>query len=246
MIQELSRNMILTDRDFLILKGLYDNTVTGFYQIHQKYFTGKSHSTVMNRLKLLEENNYILRHRIPRMSALIEKREIGVVFQVTGRGTQVLRNKFPGEIFSDKVPSISPQSLSHDLLLNDIKDAICGEHPGFEWMNGKYLVYNQGFRKIPDAVLKMSNQEGFIAIELELIVKSSSRYRQIIAEFRSSREIKKVIYITANHHIDQKIMSELEGYQVPLGHKTSGNFFEFKSLNEVLKIHEEHQQRVKQ
>lgn len=226
-------HVVLTDRDLKMLMELYENVVTSFYQIHDLFYKGRSHATVMNRLRLLEENDYIVRTKVPRIKAIRGDREIGVVFQVTTKAIRVLQMRHSGLAFNERPVVLSVPTLDHDLLINDIKPKLNGKYPRSRWINGKNLN-PKDLRKIPDAVLVFDNQPKAVAIELELHAKSKLRYSQIITEFRLSAGIEKVIYVTPNEQIDRKIMSVIEGFDVPINHKLSTRFFEFVSLNDLM------------
>ena len=233
-------HVILTARDYEILKELHDNVVMAFYQIHERFFQNRNHATVLNRLRQLEKGNFITRTRIPRIKAWNGKKEIGVVFQVTSLAVKHLRAKFLDWEFIDKTPNINPLSLDHDLLLNEIKPFLLEKYPGFICQNGRHLMTNQRLHKIPDLVFKVPGSDLGMAIELELHCKSSSRYRQILSEFRASSKIKEVIYITAHDQIARKIQSEIVGYEVGKGEEVRTENFTFLPLSEILK----HKQKV--
>lgn len=242
MIEERERNVskkashvVLTVRDLNLLYELYENVVTSFYQIHNMFFAGRSHATVLNRLRQLEENGYISRTKVPRIKSWRGDREIGVVFQATAKSIRLLQTKHASVVFNDRPVVLSPMTLDHDLLLNDIKDRLLGKYPASRWINGKNLN-PKDLRKIPDAVLKFKDQPKAIAIELELHAKSTQRYQQIITEFRLSSGLRKVIYVTPNEQIDRKIMSVIEGFDVPVGYKLRSEMFEFLNLNELLDL----------
>lgn len=232
-VSKKSSHVVLTDRDLKMLMELYENVVTSFYQIHDLFFNGRSHATVMNRLRLLEENSYIVRTKIPRIKSWRGDREFGVVFQVTTKTIRVLQMKHSDLVFNERPVVLSIPTLDHDLLINDIKSKLIDKYPGYKWVNGKNLN-PKDLRKIPDAILVLANEPKAIAIELELHAKSSQRYSQIITEFRLSAGIEKVIYVTPNEQIDRKIMSVIEGFDVPVGHRLSAGFFEFMSLNDLM------------
>nr|BFD66929.1 hypothetical protein HAGR004_19510 [Bdellovibrio sp. HAGR004] len=232
-VSKTAKHVVLTDRDLKLLLDLYENVVSSFYQIHEKFFAGRSHATVMNRLRLLEENEYITRTKVPRIKSWRGDREIGVVFQVSLKSIRILQRMHPSVVFNERPSILNVPSLDHDLILNDIKDKLVSRYPSCQWINGKNLS-PKDLRKIPDAVLLIKNQPKVVAIELELHGKSNQRYSQIITEFRMSPGIEKVIYITPNVQIDRKIMSVIEGFEVPAGHKLSTGFFEFMSLDEIM------------
>jgi hypothetical protein len=196
-VSKKASHVVLTDRDLNLLYELYENVVTSFYQIHNKFFAGRSHATVLNRLRQLEENGYISRTKVPRIKAWHGDREIGVVFQVTAKSIRLLQTKHASVVFNDRPVVLSPMTLDHYLLLNDIKERLLGRYQGCLWTNGKNLN-PKDLCKIPDAVLKFQDQPKAVAIELELHTKSTQRYQQIITEFRLSSGLRKVIYVTPN------------------------------------------------
>lgn len=242
MIQELDekllekpRHVLLTDRDLDLLASLHDHVVLSFRQVWQKFFAGRSAPTVMNRLRRLEANKLIDRIRVPRFRQFQSKKETGVVFQLTTKGRGQLAKARPQMSVHEKCPTLNLYQLDHDLLLVDIADYLLGKYPGYIWINGRYLGDMKGVNKIPDVILKNPNDEKILAIELELTAKSTFRYRQILSELRASRVLTKVIYITPSVTIDRKIISEIEGFQVPEGHVFKHMFYEFLKLEDCLK-----------
>ena len=230
-----SRNVLLTDRDLALLWDLHANVVMSFWQIHRAHFAGKNHSTVINRLKQLEQAGFVERTRIQRMRSWHDGKLLGVIYQITPAGLKELSKFKSPEIFSEKVPPLNLASIEHDLLLNDIRLGVLGKFPIGQWINGRYLVAVTGLNKMPDAAIRLPTPTKLLAIELELHAKSSMRYREIVTQLRSSTALEKVLYVTAHRSIDRKIMSEIEGYQVQDGHVLRNEFFEFVPLDEVLR-----------
>jgi DNA-binding Lrp family transcriptional regulator len=226
-------HVVLTERDVQLLNELHDNVVMSFWQVQENVFGGKNHATVMNRLKRLELSGFISRQRIPRIKAWQSKREIGVVFQITVSGLRELAKHETQKTIYERVPAISGSSLDHDLLLNDVKAKLLALHSGSRWVNGRYVANQNGFEKIPDAILELPNRDKVLAIELELNAKSSQRYREIVSALRASQKLERVIYVTSNRQIDQKIMSEIAGYSVGDGHNFNDKFFEFLPLERL-------------
>lgn len=228
-------HVLLTERDLDIMTALHDHVVLSFSQIHEKFFPGRTIATAMNRLKRIESQGWLERFRIPRLRVEGRKNATGVVFQLSQRGRAMLARVRPDLTIFEKCPALNPQQLDHDLLIADIAKHFKNQFPGYRWTNGRYLSESDGFKKIPDAILQKTAQSSAIAIELELTSKSARRYRDIVAILRTSSRIEKVIYVTSNHTIGRKIMSAIEGYSVPFGHKFRSEFFEFMRLDECLK-----------
>lgn len=228
-------HVLLTERDLDMMTALHDHVVLSFRQIHERFFPARTIATAMNRLKRIESQGWIERLRIPRLRVQGRTNATGVVFQLSHRGRTMLARARPEVIIFEKCPVLNPYQLDHDLLIADIAEHFKRRFPGYQWTNGRYLSDSDGFKKIPDAVLQKTLHDRAIAIELELNGKSSRRYKEIVATLRTSPRIEKVIYVTASHAIGRKIMSAIEGYQVPFGHRLRSEFFEFVRLSECLR-----------
>lgn len=228
-------HVLLTERDLNLMTALHDHVVLSFTQIHERFFPARTIATAMNRLKKIESQGWIERLRIPRLRIQGRTNATGVVFQLSHRGRMMLARARPELTIFERCPVLNPHQLDHDLLIADIAEHFKRRFPGYQWINGRYLLDSDGFKKIPDAVLQKTLHDRAIAIELELNAKSSRRYKEIVATLRTSPCIEKVIYVTASHAIGRKIMSAIEGYQVPFGHRFRSEFFEFVRLTESLK-----------
>lgn len=228
-------HVLLTERDLDLMTALHDHVVLSFTQIHERFFAARTIATAMNRLKKIESQRWIERLRISRIRIEGRTNATGVVFQLSYQGRVMLARARPEVMIFEKCPVLNPHQLEHDLLIGDIAEHFKRRFPGYHWTNGRYLSSGDGFKKIPDAVLQNPKQDRAIAIELELNGKSSRRYKEIVTTLRSSPRIEKVIYVTANTSIGRKIMSAIEGYQVPFGHRFRSEFFEFVRLSDCLK-----------
>lgn len=228
-------HVLLTERDLDLMTALHDHVVLSFGQIHERFFPSRTIATAMNRLKKIESQGWIERLRIPRIRIEGRASATGVVFQLSHRGRAILARSRPEATIFEKCPVLNPHQLDHDLLIADIAEHFKRRFPGYQWTNGRYLSDGNGLKKIPDAVLRRTAQDCAIAVELELNGKSSRRYGEIVTNLRTSPGIARVIYVTASTSIGRKIMSAIEGYQVPFGHGFRSEFFEFVRLSECLK-----------
>ncbi len=217
------------------MASLHDHVVLSFAQIHERHFTGKSMPTVMNRLRRIESQSLIERIRVPRFHTCGSNRATGVVFQLSAKGRSVLAKHRPAVTIFEKCPTLNPHQLDHDLLIADIADFFKDQFPERKWIDGRYLGDFSGLNKIPDAILGDHKSGKVVAIELELTTKSSRRLREIVAHLKASRRIEKVIFVTSSTSIGRKIMSAIEGFEVPEGHNLRSEFFEFIRLSECLK-----------
>lgn len=228
-------HVLLMERDLELMVALHDHVVLGFAQIHEGFFHGRTWATAMNRLKRLESKGWIERIRVPRLHIQGRSHAAGVVFQLRHLGRMIVASRRPDIDIYDKCPQLNPNQLSHDLLIADISEYFKHRFPEHRWTNGRYLIAGDGLNKIPDAVLQKPSADKLVAIELELTGKSARRYSEIVAVLRASRRIERVIFVTSNFTIGRKIMSAIEGFEVPVGHKLRSNFFEFVRLSECIK-----------
>ncbi|MBY0383848.1 replication-relaxation family protein [bacterium] len=169
-------NVLLTDRDFNVMIALHEHVVLSFMQIHEKFYSGRAIATAMYRLKKIESQGFIERLRIPRLRIEGRTNATGVVFQLSHRGRTMLARVKPEVTIFEKCPVLNPHQLDHDLLIVDIAEHFKKRFPDYQWTNGRYLLDSDGFKKIPDAVLRKTTLDRAIAIELELNGKSLRRY----------------------------------------------------------------------
>lgn len=213
---------------------LHEHVVLSFSQIHERFFHNRTFATATNRLRRLESQGWIERTKVPRMRLEGRKNAAGVVFQLSAKGRSIMAKHRPEVEIYEKCPVLNLYQLDHDLLISDIADYFKKQFPNCQWINGRYLVDLKGFGKIPDAILQKPNSDKVIAIELELNSKSSRRYKEIVSILKSSLKIEKVIFVTSSTAIGRKIMTEIDGFPVQIGHNFKSNFFSFVRLSECL------------
>jgi hypothetical protein len=104
-------------------------------------------------------------------------------------------------------------------------------------INGKEIIRKSQTKGqlVPDFVFEMPNQKHKIAIELEMTMKSEQRYRDILTDYRCSKEFEKVIYVTPNVGIRDKCLKVLGQDQPPKNLRVlSSGKFEFRLLDDLL------------
>ncbi|MBS1960871.1 MAG: replication-relaxation family protein [Bdellovibrionales bacterium] len=211
----MKNSVVLTTRDFVLLRDLYESTVLSFFQIRTRHFPGKSEPTASNRLGKLRRADYTRSIRVGSQSHHGALKSIGVIHSITRKGIRALQSRFPSEAFREEPVRWNTQSLSHDLLLTDVLSALRPRHPGARFTNGKLLGTDQrAGRRLPDAVLETPPGSRKIAVELELTGKSERRYREIITEYRLDPRYAEVHYIVPNRSLLERIQSQIVGYRV--------------------------------
>ena len=226
----------LTQRDWLLIEGLYANTMMSFKQIATFYFDERSKSTIHNRLTQLEQGGIIKRFKMGRILHHLRETEIGVIFSLTKLGLTLLQAKIPDRILRIEPVPVNTNTLYHDLLLVDVTKKLECIFPKMSFVSGKLLgLPSQKMKRIPDIIGHGQETEKMMAIELELTAKSEKRYRQILTEYRIAQEFEKVIYITSHVSIEEKIRSLLTHKKVDGFARPSTGKFYFSALKDFFK-----------
>lgn len=221
------RSVILTERDFFILKGLYDFTLMSFPQLARVFFAGKAKPTVINRLSKLEQCGFIIKTKLPRFITGKDQSVISVVYQISRLGIRELQKRFSNVAFHPEPVRLQPFSIEHDLLLVDVLLSLKNQKPDTGFILGEHFCrYKSHLSVKPDAILTDVNGKLSVALELELTVKSERRYRDLILKYRLAKDFDSVVYITSSEAIKNKIQSLLGGFGMT-------SKFKFMSLDEV-------------
>lgn len=223
-------------RDWLLMEGLYANTMMSFKQIANYYFDERSKSTIHNRLTQLEQGGIIKRFKMGRILHHLTETEIGVVFSLTKLGLALLQAKTPDRLLRIEPVPVNTSTLYHDLLLVDVTKKLESIFPEMGFISGKLLgLPPQKMKRIPDIIGQRRETEKLMAIELELTAKSEKRYRQILTEYRIAQEFEKILYITSHVSIEEKIRALLTHKKVDGFARPSTGKFYFSALNDFFK-----------
>lgn len=218
-------SVILTERDFFILKGLYDFTLMSFPQLAKVFFAGNAKPTIINRLSKLEQCGFITKTKLPRFITGMDKKVISVVYQISRLGIRELQKRFSNIEFHPEPVRLQPFSIEHDLLLVDVLLSMKSQKPDMGFVLGEHFCRFRNHLSVkPDAII--TDMSGKMALELELTVKSEKRYRELILKYRLAKDFESVVYITSSDAIRNKIQSLLGG----LGMTSK---FKFMSLGEI-------------
>jgi hypothetical protein len=226
----------LTPRDVVLLQGLYDSTVMSFNQIRRKYFPETALPTVSNRLSRLREGGLIQRLRVPRLLPNSARAPVETVFQITKPGIRELQKRTFEKVLREEPIRLNAFSVDHDVLLNDVMTALQEKFSGLKGIHGRLwneVAVASGVN--PDAVLVHPGSKTMYAVELELTLKSETRYREIVLKYRLASHFERVIYVTAHPAIDEKISKVMQAIPASIGGKpVTGKFF-FVGLDALLK-----------
>ena len=226
----------LTDRDYHLLNLLYEHSLMSLGQISRYVFTGRDHSTVLNRIRLLEDGGYLKRHHLNRVRTFCDEKSVGVVLQITPRGVREIARLHFQNVFDEKIYDIKSSQLEHDLLLVDVTERLKNVHEQMVFVDGRRFVRSKPeIFQVPDKVMVDGSRSKATAIELELTVKSEKRYRQIITNYRIGRGFDRVLFITAHQSIAQKIKSEIVGFKTTSTQNFETGIFALQNMQELLR-----------
>lgn len=203
--------MVLTHRDHTLFKNLSSYGMLTTKQITEINFRSIARTTVLRRLRVLEEASYI-------------KRVIGLESQET---LWVLTEK--GANMAEVVLAKrhwSKNLLEHDYKLLSIRLELekCGiaqswipEHQIRSLIIQRYGISESKKRLIPDGLMntELSRTLGPVAIEIELTLKNQQRIHEIIKRYQQKKDLHAVWYISTHEAILKSIFREWHKYKDP-------------------------------
>ena len=232
----MNKGVILQDRDFLVLKTVYEGTVSSFEELKRKHFSTTNLQTASNRLCRLVNAGFLRGYRVGIIMYQGFIKQVNRVYTITPLGIEMLALKFESVIIRRDEIRLQPFSLVHDLLLNNVSEQLKNGNPGCALVNSKLLkMFPSRTEQIPDLILKGENGLGDTAIELELTDKSEKRYREIITNYRLSTRYQKVLFIFQTDQIREKIVRVITGYSSHYQiQEASFGKFKFLKLSELI------------
>ena len=195
----------LTERDKLIINTLQRQDFCFYNDIKKRFFS--SDASACNRLSKLKKQGYISIEPIKSLSLKknLDNSSLGLV----GRNLKVISLSEECGLVKRKT---SPSKKTHQLLLFSIKERLerlLETEAIFENQirDLKNTLYNGKYEPLPDFYFK--GEDFKLAVELELNIKTRSRYFLKMAEYRRSR-FTHVLYVVT--HI-KKIQSLIKNFQ---------------------------------
>lgn len=183
-------SLILQPRDRAVIAGLQRFGVLSTVQIGHWYFKSVVKTTVLRRIRLLEEGHYLKR---------------GVTLE---NGTNTWGLGFKGRELMGIETAVyfsNRNSIHHDVLLNDIRRKLESfglakdVTPEFELKSEVFRNFKYGNAKeqlVPDALMfeSVRNEAWVISLELELTVKAEKRYEKIFRQYGIKSSITSIWY----------------------------------------------------
>jgi hypothetical protein len=199
---------ILTERDLLLFKGLFEHRVLDIQEIAKSYFPHADLSTVRKRLFVLSSAGYL------KKGAVIRGNGRFVIYSLNKTGVEFLDQSYPYEIEEKNVRS---NSIEHDIELFRIRKIISSLEVVRKYFTENMLQSCQelqdsnifsAFKDLrSDAALELNNngKRHYCSIEFEMSDKSLGRYREKLSDYYSRNEIDSVLYICTTNRLIKNI-----------------------------------------
>jgi len=200
-------NVVLTDRDRLLFKALFEQRVLDIREIAKSFFPSVALDTVGRRLLRLTSTGYLKKSVVSRDNGRF------VVYSLNKKAVSVLAPDYPFKIEEKNVRS---NSIEHDIELFRIRKALYRVASVERYFTENML---QSCRELKDSIIFSAfgdlhsdaaielnhKKKQFGAVELEISEKSLGRYRDKLSDYYSRNEIDFVIYISPSDRLNKNI-----------------------------------------
>ncbi|MCM0604898.1 MAG: replication-relaxation family protein [Xanthomonadaceae bacterium] len=196
--------MILQKRDQNILASLSRYGILSSRQIGELFFKNIRHTTMMKRLRILEEENFILRAKgLPDSQS---------AWYLGAKGAKAIGVDEPGRYTNQNI-------VLHEVTLSDVRLVLESIGLGEDFTTETELRRQYEWRRddpenatrvIPDGVFvaKASNRDHVVALEIELQPKNHARLHKIFTEYAKMSAFARVFYVVANKEIANLVLRE--------------------------------------
>src|SRR5579859_4501608 len=189
----------LTNRDQAFLSLLYDYGLMTTEHIRRREYSGVRATTVLRRLRKLEEMKLLTRTRGTSRG--------GAVWWLTQRGGSKIGHPHG-------YGHVNRNTLEHDISISDVHCALEEMSACQAWTSGHLLKRQAGAKSrrreplVPDGIafLRTANGVRALAIEVELSTKAKGRYRRVLEEYALKKSIAGLWYIVANRSIARSVL----------------------------------------
>jgi hypothetical protein len=194
--------MKIGKRDQALLESMSRYGTLSTKQIRTRFFEGVAKTTVLRRLRILEESDVIRRIRgLP---------DAELAWIITKHGASQARVK-------GKPPKYNNQNaIRHEVQLTSTRMLLeqlgLGENftPEFELKRllAENDIHAAREKQVPDGLF-LAEQNGVtktVALELERTIKGWSRYKKVVTEYESKEKLDFVWYLTNDHRLEKLLM----------------------------------------
>ena len=193
--------MQVTKRDLELFKKLSQYGMLSTGQIAKILFEGVAITTILRRLRLLEDSRYVQR------VATLPSHEI--LWSVAEKGAIEGEVDLPKRHWSKNLLEHDYKLLSLRLLLegSGVARSWTPEHEIRSLIFKKYGFRGMKDRVIPDALMgaKVNGQMKSIAIELELTLKNETKLKKVLRHYREASDLYAVWYIVSKKSMMNQI-----------------------------------------
>ena len=223
--------MYFTKRDECLLFGIGSYGLLSTTVIVEKYFNNVDYSTVLRRLRILEKEGLI------RRAGFLMTMEN--LWAIAPKGAKKMSLEYFKCYWNQA-------SIDHDFKLIKLRMFLedlgiikkwVAEHVIRSMIYKKYSLRDAKNKLIPDGIFetKIDNSSHSMAIELELNLKSQSRYKKILGQYQWNKDLRGVWYIVPN----LAILNKLKDYwNRTTSSYTDGKIY-FSLLDDLLTLKEE-------
>ena len=189
---------MLNSRDEKLCQYLLSYGFLSSEQIKKLLFPETNKRTMLRRLRILNKKKILIR---------FESSKGGTILWTLSR-SQVLQM---GSEFVMK--SINRSTLTHDLLVNDLRIQFEQKGIGSSWKSGHYFRFKASLGKgpeerlpdtIPDWIVTIRNK--VCALEVELSLKSTSRIQRVFNLYTRKESIAHLWYFVPNEKMRQRLL----------------------------------------
>lgn len=206
--------MKLTERDQNLLLDLNAYALHRTRTIRDRHFPGVAMTTVLRRLRLLEDEGYVRRiEGLPNAQ---------VAWTLTGKSAEQLLPRASKIHFPRFI-------LDHDLKLADLRLLLEEQGIAHSW-NPEHEIRSRvakahghrgvGERNVPDGLMgiQIGGQSRIVAIEVELTAKNQRRYRRILDDYGTKQSLWGVWYLVHRYTIGKQVLHAAKdiAYRQPL------------------------------
>jgi DNA-binding Lrp family transcriptional regulator len=193
--------MKITNRDKKLFLKLASHGMLSTKQATRLIFNAIASTTVLRRLRILEENYFLKR--------ITGLNSYEVLWVLTEKGANEVSVSVPKKNWSKNILEHDYKLLSLRLKLEKagIARSWIPEHEIRSLIYKKYGLQEGKQKLIPDGLM------GTVAIELELTLKNQSRIKEIVSRYQDKKELTAVWYIASSQSILKSFFREWSNHK---------------------------------
>ena len=201
--------MVITNRDILLFKKLSSYGMLSTKQITHNIFQAIAKTTVLRRLRFLEQGHYL-----KRITGLETE---GLLWILTDKGAETASVPLPKRNWSKNMLDHDYKLLCLRLSLEQsgVAKSWIPEHEIRSLIFKKYPIKEAKQKLIPDGLMgvDLNVKRSSVAIELELTLKNQSRINEIVKRYQEKKDLSAVYYFAASNLILKSVRKIWNSHQ---------------------------------